>query len=289
MISSIHAFIAQTKPACVVIIVPTIALLDQFRRRLTQNFGPEYTIITRNDQSVDPRERRIYVLTQERLLDRTDIDAIDLLAIDEYYKLDNQRDREGEGGRAALLNVALRRFMGAAKQIFFLGPTVADVPMRADLRSRFENFTSEFSPVAVDIHDHKDADDPHQTIVPLIERYGSDKSLIFSKSPPTARRLATHLANRCPLPVSTEISEFTDWLAEQYHPRWPLVAALRSGYATDPQGDPQMPKNAHVVYDELITQMDEVRAAIDLAFGEIARQEVELDRAIDDAVAHDPF
>jgi hypothetical protein len=33
--------------------------------------------------------------------------------------------------------------------------------------------------------------------------------------------------------------------------------------------------------------MDEVRAAIDLAFGEIARREVELDRAIDEAVARD--
>jgi hypothetical protein len=60
-------------------------------------------------------------------------------------------------------------------------------------------------------------------------------------------------------------------------------------YATNPQGDPQMPKNAHVVYHELIAQMEEVRAAIDLAFGEIARQENRLDRAIDDAVARDPF
>ena len=58
-------------------------------------------------------------------------------------------------------------------------------------------------------------------------------------------------------------------------------------YATNPQGDPQMPKNAHVVYHELIAQMDEVRAAIDLAFGEIGREEVRLDRAIDEAVARD--
>jgi hypothetical protein len=33
--------------------------------------------------------------------------------------------------------------------------------------------------------------------------------------------------------------------------------------------------------------MDEVCAAIDLAFGEIRRQEEELDRAIDKAVARD--
>ena len=38
----IHAFIAEKKPSCVVVVVPTIALLDQFRRRLTQFFAPEY-------------------------------------------------------------------------------------------------------------------------------------------------------------------------------------------------------------------------------------------------------
>jgi hypothetical protein len=58
-------------------------------------------------------------------------------------------------------------------------------------------------------------------------------------------------------------------------------------YATNPQGDPQMPKDAYVIYHELIAQMDEVRAAIDLAFGEIDLKEVELDDAIDEAVSRD--
>jgi hypothetical protein len=102
--------------------------------------------------------------------------------------------------------------------------------MRADLRPLFENFTSEYSPVAVDIHDHAGSDDPYQEMIPLLQRYGTDKSLIFSKSPPAARKLATHLSNQCPLPISRDIGAFADWLAEQYHPRWSLVAALRSGY-----------------------------------------------------------
>lgn len=226
----IHAFIAQRKSDCVVVIVPTIALLDQFRRRATNYFGSEYTIITRNDQRIDPRAKRIYVLTQERLLDRTDLETIDLLVIDEYYKLDSRRERQGDGSRAALLNVALRRFMDSARQIFFLGPTVADIPMRDDLRPRFDSITSEFSPVAIDVHDYRDAEDPSQALVSLLQRYGTDKSLIFSKSPPAARKLASHLESKCPLPVTRPIVEFADWLAEQYHPRWPLITALRAGY-----------------------------------------------------------
>jgi hypothetical protein len=48
-----------------------------------------------------------------------------------------------------------------------------------------------------------------------------------------------------------------------------------------------MPDNAHVVYHELIEQMDDVRAAIDLALEEIRIKDAELDRAIAEAVERD--
>ena len=189
-----------------------------------------YLIITRNDQYVEQDQRRIYIVTQERLLDRKDIDQIDLLAIDEYYKLDKGRDRQGDGGRSALLNVALRRYISNAKQICFLGPTVAGVDMRSDLRVKFVEFTSDFSTVAVDRHDYTDSKTPFETLATLLTDYKQDKSLIFSKSPPAARRLAQELATRAPLPVTESIIEFADWLAVHYHPDWPLVSALRAGY-----------------------------------------------------------
>ena len=226
----IHAFIAEKQPNCVVVIVPTIALLDQFRRRLTKLFGSDYTIITRNDQAKTDDKKQIYVLTQERLLDRDDIDEIDLLAIDEYYKLDNRRDKQGEGSRAALLNAALRRFMGISKQIFFLGPTVAEIPMRADIASRFEKHTTSFSTVAVDLHNLKESKEPQKTLSTLLRRYRTDKSLIFSKSPPAARALSKYLADSAPLKFSGDLRDLTDWLAEHYHPSWSLVSSLKSGY-----------------------------------------------------------
>lgn len=58
-------------------------------------------------------------------------------------------------------------------------------------------------------------------------------------------------------------------------------------YATNPEGDPQMPKNAHVVYHELIEQMDEVHTIMELAIDEFRIQEAKLDRAISEAVARD--
>jgi hypothetical protein len=225
----IHAFIAQKKPQCVVIVVPTIALLDQFRRRLTSYFSSDYSIITRNDQTPEEGKKRIYVVTQERLLEREDIGDIDLLAIDEYYKLDDGREQQSDG-RAMLLNVALRKYLSTAKQMFFLGPTVANVEMREDLQDRFQKFTTEFSTVAVDLKDHTSSTAPYRTLASLLRSYSTDKSLIFSKSPPAAVRLAAYVTSYAPLRVSDETSNWADWLAEYYHPDWSLVSALRSGY-----------------------------------------------------------
>jgi hypothetical protein len=166
----IIAFIAERRPECVVIVVPTIALLDQFRRKLQGYFGEEYAVITRNDQTAPATAKRIYVLTQERLLDRDDIGYIDLLAIDEYYKLDTGRESQGDSSRAALLNIALRRYLNVTKQAFLLGPTVAGVEIRQDLRERFSQFNSIFSTVAVDVHDHSMAPRPRDELARLVCR-----------------------------------------------------------------------------------------------------------------------
>ena len=226
----IQAYIAQKRPRSVVIIVPTIALLDQFRRRLGGHFGSAYSIITRNDQAPTGTENRIHILTQERLLDREDIQDIDLLAIDEYYKLDNTREHQSGSNRATLLNAAVRKYLYVAKQIFFLGPTVANVQMRDDLREKFAEFSSAVSTVAVDVFDYKQTPEPYRMLASLLRRYDTDKSLIYSKSPPAARNLVNYLIQKSPLSVTREILQLADWLAEHYHPHWILVPALRAGY-----------------------------------------------------------
>jgi hypothetical protein len=58
-------------------------------------------------------------------------------------------------------------------------------------------------------------------------------------------------------------------------------------YATNPNGDPQMPENAHVVYHELIEQMDDVHTVLELVIDEIRIKEAELDAAIIEAVSGD--
>lgn len=60
----IDAFIAIRKPDNVVIIVPTIALADETRRRIEHKFSNYYKIITTTDASIT--ERNIFIFPQER-------------------------------------------------------------------------------------------------------------------------------------------------------------------------------------------------------------------------------
>lgn len=83
----------------IVIVVPTLALLDETRRRLTQ-YSDQYKIITHSTQN--PAERNIFVHTQERVVDNEHIQNADFFVIDEFYKLDPVEDSE----RAQTLNLA---------------------------------------------------------------------------------------------------------------------------------------------------------------------------------------
>src|SRR5690606_10005995 len=77
----IDSFIAIKKPKNVVIIVPTIALTDEIRRRLQIKFSNKYKIITTTD--VDLGDNNIFIFPQERAISYIGmLDSIDILIVD---------------------------------------------------------------------------------------------------------------------------------------------------------------------------------------------------------------
>lgn len=120
----IDALIASGDYRSVMIVVPSIALIDETRARLQARFGGERRIVTHASQSVDGEA--LIVMTQERALEltREAVPSLDLLVIDEFYKLDPRMDPE----RAGLLNTAFDRLRRRARQVFLLGPNVGGLP-----------------------------------------------------------------------------------------------------------------------------------------------------------------
>lgn len=89
----IDAFISLKNPQNVVIVVPTIALTDETRRRLYKKFAHRYKIITTPE--VDLGENNIFIFPQERAVSYIKkIDSIDILIIDEFYKASIAFDKE---------------------------------------------------------------------------------------------------------------------------------------------------------------------------------------------------
>lgn len=110
----IDAFIKIKQPKNVVIIVPTIALTDETRRRLYKKFSKKYKIITTTD--VEISDNNIFIFPQERAFSYIEkINEIDILIVDEFYKASVNFDKD----RAPDLIKAIIQLGGKSKQKYF--------------------------------------------------------------------------------------------------------------------------------------------------------------------------
>ena len=143
----IDAFISLNKPNNVVIIVPTIALTDETRRRIYKKFSNEYKIITTPDE--DLSNKNILIFPQERAINYIEkISLIDILIIDEFYKAGISFDKE----RAPILLKAILELGKKAKQKYFLAPNITslkDSPFTKGMK--FEKI--DFNTVISEIHE----------------------------------------------------------------------------------------------------------------------------------------
>src|SRR5690606_25811419 len=138
----IDAFVSIGNPKNVVIIVPTIALADETRRRLQQEVAGDYKIITTTD--VEITDKNICILPQERAVSYIDkLESIDVLVIDEFYKASAEHDKE----RAPSLLRAMIQLGKISKQKYFLAPNISklkDNPFTRDVEFIHLDFNTVF-------------------------------------------------------------------------------------------------------------------------------------------------
>jgi len=205
----------------VAIIVPTIALLDEFRRRLVSRFSSEFDIIIHHSERAR-RKKVIYLGTQERLLNRNDIGDLDLTVVDEFYKLDPDRKDE----RSVALNAAVYQLLKKSRQFFFLGPNIETV-ITHQPSWRFEFLKTRFLTVAVDTIDLKNEPDKEKRLREEVYRRENWPALVFVSSPDRATRVAADL-------VATgnhigEASDLAEWIDYNYGGKWELSKAVAAG------------------------------------------------------------
>jgi hypothetical protein len=219
----IDALLASGRYPNVVVIVPTIALIDEARRRLTST-APNHKIITHPSQMV--AARNVWVLTQERALELDPLPRIDLLVVDEFYKLGFDRDPE----RSELLNQAFYRLWKKARQFYLLGPNVGGL-VTLPSAFQFRYIPSFDSTVALDLIAVDTTDGDEAALRRLVREDLTGPTLVYCSSPARATAFARIIVDALGEDGHGDggDAEAAVWIAEHYAPDWSLVAAIKAG------------------------------------------------------------
>ncbi|WP_400159292.1 DEAD/DEAH box helicase [Arthrobacter sp. BPSS-3] len=222
----VDALIASGKYDNVVLIVPTIALIDETRRRLSDR-QTGHKIYTHPGQAY--AERNLFVLTQERYLNLVDPPRPDLFFVDEFYKLD-ERSGENLSGRAALLNQALYRLMKTGAQFYLAGPNIHELSAMVPTNISRTLRVTDFSTVAANVHRLPSRTaDQRKEMVKLLASTLTGGTMIYCGSPKRVRDVVGWLTEDENATYGSGMPDAANWLEHEYSEDWALPKALRKG------------------------------------------------------------
>lgn len=211
----VDAFISIRKPNNVVIIVPTIALTDETRRRLYKKFASEYKIITTPE--VELSAKNILIFPQERAVNYIHkLESIDILIIDEFYKAGISFDKD----RAPILLKAILELGKKATQKYFLAPNISDLhnsPFTEGMKFEKIDFNTVFS----EIHeDYKETNPNNKSFkkdrLLVILNQKRTKSLIYAGTYSNIDIIINILKENLPTRRNDILDSFSEWLKINY-------------------------------------------------------------------------
>ncbi|MEK6985192.1 MAG: DEAD/DEAH box helicase [Candidatus Thermoplasmatota archaeon] len=218
----IHEVISTRKFNNIVFVVPTIALLDETRRKL-QRHQDYYRIITQVSQN--RAERNILVLTPERVNDREDLGSTDFFVVDEFYKMGTKLRSDD---RASPLNTAFYKLWKTGAQFCMLGPNIDAISFGFVESFKCKFIRKDTTTVVTD----KILLPPGERLTQLRDLLANadGPTMVFCKSPDSANFLAKELLEgKGHFSAGRETQDLADWLAQNFHPEWTLVKALQNG------------------------------------------------------------
>jgi len=224
----IDAYIRLKKPNNVLIIVPTIALTDETRRRLYKKFAKEYKIITTSD--VELAEKNIFIFPQERALNYVNtVDSFDIMIIDEFYKAGYKFDKT----RSPSLVRAMLKLGEKAKQKYYLAPNIQSIddnPLTEDMI--FHRL--EFNTVFLEKHNEyrkieKNNSEQKSAILLEILENKQTKSLIYAGTYSNIERLSNLFLTSYKENDNELLKSFSEWLGKNYDFNWSLTKLIKRG------------------------------------------------------------
>ena len=235
----IEEFVASNKFKNLIIIQPTLALLDETRRKL-RKYDENYKIIVRTSQEPSLDKGNIYLFTAERVNEYKEFPNIEFIIIDEFYKLSSQRDDE----RADSLNNALHYILKTFNSKFYLlGPNIDNIS---------EGFVEKYNAIfyktksslvdvkSIDIYsEHKIKFDrplkfkeyKEDILFELLFSNKKNQSIIYCSSPGRVRYLSNKFCEfliRKIEDTQMDDLDIIEWIRENISKHWSLINLLRN-------------------------------------------------------------
>jgi hypothetical protein len=223
----IDSFISIRKPKNVVILVPTIALADETRRRLQKKFSNAYKIITTSDQSLGPRN--IFVFPQERAIGYLGLFGhIDIFIVDEFYKASRDFDKD----RSPALMRAIINLTEISDQRYFLAPNINELKENA-FTEGMEFLHLDFNTVYLDKTDlyleiGKDSQKKSDALLRILGE-NSGKTLIYAGTYANIGNISNLLMTNLESLETVLLSQFQAWLSKNYESNWALTNLVIKG------------------------------------------------------------
>lgn len=234
----IEEIVAEERYQNIVVIQPTLALLDETRRKL-QKYSDKYKIIVRTSQKCSREKGNIFLFTAERVLEYLDFPQINFLVIDEFYKLSANRDDE----RSDMLNNAFYKMLKRySPQFLLLGPNIEGISDGFIEKYSAEFYKTRYSLV---VNEEIDYYTPYlnqfgkrgskklfkeKVLFKLLYELKEEQTIIFCSSPTRVRELAQkymkHLENK---QINGNELDVIEWINQNISSKWFLSKALSLG------------------------------------------------------------
>ncbi|MDB5056396.1 MAG: superfamily helicase [Bacilli bacterium] len=235
----IFEYLARVRPHNVVLVVPTLALVDEYIKKIIKRYEKtfkEYNIFLSIDAEkvYNFDKYNIFILTHDRAIEKSSyltIKKIDLLVIDEVYKL--QRDEKND--RVLVLNLAYYYLVKIAEKHVLLAPFIGGIENIEFLEKNPIFYKTNFSPVVNEVLTYEilHESDRKNKVKEIINYMKNDeKTLVYF---PTVTKIYEFVKDIEYSFTSSdieyeEVDEFLDWIKDEIHEEWYLVKAMEKGY-----------------------------------------------------------
>lgn len=233
----VFEYIARFLPKNVVLVVPTLALIDEYKRKIINQYRSVFGrykvyLSIDEDKEYDLSQYNLFLVTHDRVINESIheiIKNIDFLVIDEVYKL--QKDDNDE--RVLILNLAYYNLVSISKKYVLLAPFIKGVKNLDKLDDEPSFYGTNYSPVVNEVIEIPVVDDNDRANkAKSILKGLTGNTLVYF---PTVTELNKYIdeieqeestaANSNPV-----LDEFVTWAKNEIHEKWSVLKAMENGY-----------------------------------------------------------